>query len=108
MAAYILVAVQFAPESPRWLISKGREEEGFQFLVDYHGNGDREDPLVTFEFREMKEAIRREQEAKAETWSSILKSPSNRHRLGLAALMTFLTNLSGCMFFCTCVLSAHH
>lgn len=77
------------------MISKGREDEAFQFLVDYHGNGDSNDPLVMFEFAEMKEAIRREKEAKAEKWSEILRHRSNQHRLGLAALMMFCICLSG-------------
>ncbi|KAJ4497419.1 putative hexose transport-related protein [Lentinula lateritia] len=94
-ALYILIAVQFVPETPRFLLAKGRDAEAYAFLVEYHGNGDVDDPLVRFEFKEMKEAIRTEQAAKAEKWSTILKKRSNLHRLGLAALMVFLTNLSG-------------
>ena len=67
-------------------------------LVDYHGNGDPNDELVLFEFDEMKTAIQREQAAKAEKWSTILKSRANRHRMGLAMLMTFMTNVSGCPY----------
>jgi SP family sugar:H+ symporter-like MFS transporter len=95
MAVYILVAVQFVPETPRFLMGKGRVEEAFEFLVEYHGNGDRTDRLVLFEFEEMKNAIAKEREAKAEKWSVILRSPNNRKRLGLASLMIFMTNLSG-------------
>ncbi|KAL7425258.1 hypothetical protein Q5752_000946 [Cryptotrichosporon argae] len=94
-ALFILIAVQFVPESPRWLLSQGQDEAALQFFIDYHGNGDPTDPLVLFEFEEVKAAIRAEQQAKAERWSTILRSPANRHRLGLAALMIFLTNLSG-------------
>ncbi|GAW03554.1 sugar transporter [Lentinula edodes] len=94
-ALYILIAVQFVPETPRFLLAKGRDAEAYAFLVEYHGNGDVDDPLVRFEFKEMKEAILAEQAAKAEKWSTILKKRSNLHRLGLAALMVFLTNLSG-------------
>ena len=94
MALYCLIAVQFCPETPRFLISKGRDADAMQFLVDYHGNGDTQDPLVLFEFSEIKEAIGLEQAAKAEQWRYILKSRSNVHRLGLAALMIFLTNVS--------------
>ncbi|WVQ83711.1 hypothetical protein IAT38_005855 [Cryptococcus sp. DSM 104549] len=95
VALFILIAVQFVPETPRFLFSKGREEEAFMFMVEYHGNGDINDPLVHFEFEEMKEAIRLEKEAKAEKWTTILKSRSNRHRMGLAMLMAFCTGLSG-------------
>ena len=91
-----MVAVQFVPETPRFLIGQGKHEQAFQFLVDYHANGDSTDPLVLFEFEEMKEAITKEREAKAEQWSEILKYPANRHRLGLAALFMFCTSLSGC------------
>lgn len=93
MALYILIAVQFVPETPRFLLSKGRDEEAFQFLVEYHGNGNRQDELVLFEFEEMKETIRAEQAGKAEKWGTIMKNRPNRHRIGLAALMTFLTNV---------------
>jgi SP family sugar:H+ symporter-like MFS transporter len=95
MAVYILVAVQFVPETPRFLMGQGRVEAAFEFLVEYHGNGDRTDKLVLFEFEEMKNAIAKEREAKAEKWSVILRSPNNRKRLGLASLMIFMTNLSG-------------
>lgn len=95
MAFYILIAVQFVPETPRFLLGQGREQEAFNFLVEYHGNGDPHDELVQFEFEEMKTAIVAERVAKAEKWSSILKDRTNRHRLGLTVLMTFMTNLSG-------------
>ncbi|WVO17757.1 hypothetical protein L204_105455 [Cryptococcus depauperatus] len=95
IALYILIAVQFVPETPRFLLSRGQEKEAFEFLVEYHGNGDPNDPLVSFELNEMKEALQKEKEAKAERWNTILRSPANRHRLGLVMLMTFMTNLSG-------------
>lgn len=89
----ILVGIQFVPETPRFLMANGRESEAFDFFVDYHGNGDREDPLVLFEFEEVKAALALEKEAKSAKWRNIVKDKSSLHRLALAALMTFMTSV---------------
>lgn len=99
MALYILIAVQFMPETPRFLMSVGREEEAMGFLVKYHGNGNPDDELVLFEFEEIKEAIKMEKIARGTSWKTLLSSHGNQHRLGLAALMSFMVSLSGSSIF---------
>jgi hypothetical protein len=84
------------PETPRFLMSVGREEEAMGFLVKYHGNGNPDDELVLFEFEEIKEAIKMEKIARGTSWKTLLSSRGNQHRLGLAALMSFMVSLSGC------------
>lgn len=76
-------------------MSVGKEQEAMDFLVKYHGNGDKEDPLVLFEFEEIKAAIRDEENIKDTSWRQLLKSHGNRHRFGLALLMSFMTAMSG-------------
>ncbi|KAM0755410.1 putative hexose transport-related protein [Meredithblackwellia eburnea MCA 4105] len=92
---YLLVALQIIPESPRFLLAHGRDAEALAFLVKYHGNGNPNDELVLFEFEEMRGTIKMELEAKGTKWTEIMTVPSNRHRLGLAALMAFAYRMSG-------------
>lgn len=47
----------FLPESPRWLMAQGRDEQALAFLTKYHGAGDEQDPVVQLEYMEFKEAI---------------------------------------------------
>ncbi|CAD0110846.1 unnamed protein product [Aureobasidium uvarum] len=56
-SAVQLVLVILLPESPRWLMSRGRSDEALAILAKYHANGNAEDPLVRFQFAEMKASI---------------------------------------------------
>lgn len=77
-----LLGLWFTEESPRWLISKGREDQALRVLAKYHANGDENDELVRFEFEEIKEAIAAEKAAtEGVNVMSFTKTKGNRHRL---------------------------
>lgn len=79
--------VFLCPESPRWMILKGRHEEGKALLAKYHANGDLNDELVELEYEEIIATTSKEQEKEGSAVLSLFKTKSNLHRLGLAVLL---------------------
>ncbi|RPA82027.1 general substrate transporter [Ascobolus immersus RN42] len=53
----VLLGCLFCPETPRWLVSNDRHEEAIQVMAKYHGEGDRNSPIVLLTYREMIEEI---------------------------------------------------
>ncbi|KAH7873106.1 uncharacterized protein C8R40DRAFT_1071089 [Lentinula edodes] len=95
---YNLIAVRFVWEVPAFLLAKSRDAEAYVFLVEYHGGGEVDNPVVRFEFKEMKGAILAARDAKSEKWCIVRKKRSTFHRLGLAALKVSLKNLTNYSF----------
>ena len=84
------------PESPRWLIDKGREEEGLKVIAKWHCNGDVDEPLVHFEYNEIKEALRLEKEANAtSSYKSLFTSRGNLRRMRIIIAIAFFSQWSG-------------
>ncbi|BGP13731.1 hypothetical protein JCM10213v2_001669 [Rhodosporidiobolus nylandii] len=76
----VFVGTIFIPESPRWLLSRGKVEQAHKLLADHHANGDLNDELVLHELEEIQEALAREKREKV-GFMSFFKTKGNRHRL---------------------------
>ncbi|KIW18215.1 hypothetical protein PV08_02503 [Exophiala spinifera] len=79
--------VFLCPESPRWMILKGRHEEGKKLLAKYHANGDLHDELVELEYEEIISNTTREQEKNGNSVLNLFRTKPNLYRLSLAVLL---------------------
>ncbi|KAI1845839.1 hypothetical protein JX265_011265 [Neoarthrinium moseri] len=83
-------------ESPRWLVSKERDEEAEKLIVKYHANGDLSDPVVPLEIEEIRSALRLEREAyKSTSYLAFFSTPGNRRRFFIILAVGFFSQWSG-------------
>ena len=91
-----LCLLWFGPESPRWLVSKGRDTDALRLLAYYHADGDEQDPLIRYEYEEIKTAIDIDRTVAASVgWKSLIKTPGNRKRLTIVVAIAWFSQWSG-------------
>ncbi|CAG8952453.1 hypothetical protein HYFRA_00001200 [Hymenoscyphus fraxineus] len=83
------------PESPRFLISRDRDDEAFAILAKYHAEGDADSLLVKAEMAQIKSTIKIELDNSQQSWLEMVKTSGMRRRVLIAAFLGLFTQMSG-------------
>ena len=91
-----IVILPFIPESPRWLVYKGRSEAALKVVAQTYADGDATNPIVLAAFKEIVDTIDYEKNV-GETLSvgQLFKTPIARKRVLLACSAAIFSVIAG-------------
>jgi len=99
--AGILTAWSFIlPETPRFLISNGFEEEGLRVLADLHAAGNQEDPAIQKSFAEISAAVKYERTLQQASWGQLFTQYTRRTIMGITCqLFAQFNGINALLYF---------
>jgi len=90
-----LTFLYFVPESPRWMIAHGKEEQAHKILANAHANGDLNDEVVVLEMQEINDTLKLEKEFEGNSWAELIRTKGNRHRMIICVSAGVFSQWSG-------------
>ncbi|KAF9222049.1 general substrate transporter [Gyrodon lividus] len=99
--AAILVAWTFVlPETPRWLVANGFQEEGLGALADLHGGGDATHPNIVATYAEIVAAVEFERKMGQASWRQVFCQYTRRSIVGITCQMfAQLNGINAILYF---------
>lgn len=87
--------VWLCPESPRWLVSRGRIDDARAVMTKYHSSDGKTNPLIELQLREFQEMIEVRKMEPVWDYSRLVNTANARWRLLSLALMCLNGQLAG-------------
>lgn len=99
--ATILVAWTFIlPETPRWLVANGFEQEGLRTLADLHAAGDTRHPNIVATYVEIAAVVNFERKMGQATWHQVFRQYTRRSIVGITCQMfAQLNGINAILYF---------
>jgi MFS family permease len=94
-AAVLFIGIVWMPESPRYLIERGRVEQGLYVLQKLHGESRTNEDLIQAEFDAIQETIRAEGIMSTRSWITMFTDPMLSRRLMHGTLVQVFTQFTG-------------
>ncbi|KAJ4501859.1 general substrate transporter [Lentinula lateritia] len=94
----IISFVWFLPESPRWLVQKGKFNEARDILIEYHSDDGKMNPIIELQLREFQESIETKKAEPFWDYRPLFSSKNRRWRMLCLALMVSSRQLSETVF----------
>jgi MFS family permease len=92
---FVITMIWVVPESPRFLMAKGRREEAHDVLAKYHANGDCNDELVLFQLGEIDAALELDAQNNKQSYTVLFQGAGNRKRMFLLLCCALFVCFSG-------------
>lgn len=94
-SALQLVFMSQLPESPRWLVARGRGDEAYAILAEYHAEGDVDSEFVKAEYAQIERTLKLERENSKVGWKEVFSTPGMRKRILIGSFLGLATQWSG-------------